>query len=897
MQVKLNELQTQMTVAEKVSLLAGATMWTTMPIERLHIPAIKVTDGPNGARGEGLQGHTTSACFPAGIALASTWNTELVTQVGIAIAEEAKTKGAHVLLAPTVNIHRSPLNGRNFECYSEDPYLSSRMAVAYIQGVQSQGVSACVKHFVCNDSEFERQSISSEVSERALHEIYLPPFKAAVQEANSWAIMSAYNKLNGTYCSEHPQLLRTILKEAWGFDGLVMSDWFGTYSTAAAAGGLDLEMPGPARWFGQQLIEAIQNGVLDESIVDDKVSRLLRLIQRTGAFDQPEPVAEQAIDKPEHRQVAYQAAVESIVLLKNEADVLPLQPQSLQKIAIIGPNARVAQIQGGGSAGVTPHYVVTPYDGMMNKVGDQIEIGYELGCTNHKLLPVLTMNWVTAVDQSRAGLTLEFFNNAELAESAIDSQVTQKGEFIWFGDPPQEVGDLFSARLRGTFTAPRTGTYHFSLVSAGLSRLSLDGQELVDNWTAQRSGEAYFGLGSAEEIASIELKSGQPYDLVVEFTQGAPGRPTALRIGCLPPIPAQSIEAAATLAAKADVALVFVGLTNEWESESYDRKDMTLPGRQAELIEAVATANEKTIVILNTGSPITMPWLAKVTAVIQAWYPGQEAGNAIADILFGDVNPSGKLPQTFPKRLQDNPAYINYPGENGRVYYGEGVFVGYRYYEKKEIEPLFPFGYGLSYTTFTYDDLVLDTTEYAADETIQARATITNSGSRAGQEIVQLYLHDVESRLVRPEKELKSFTKIALAPGETKTITLSLTPEARSFYDPAVSDWVAEAGEFEIRIGRSASDIRLTSRFTITAVAEEATKPQARLHTGLTLRTLLADSGSQAILAKHFGDMLQSPQVAMAMDMTLTDIARFAPQFISATKLQEIETDLANVPE
>lgn len=806
MNKKIKELVEQMTLEEKASMLAGATHWTTVPIERLGIPSIKVTDGPIGARGAQARGGPSSACFPAGIALAATWNTELVRRVGMALGEEVKTKGAHILLAPTVNIHRSPLNGRNFECYSEDPYLSGRMATAYINGVQSQGVGACIKHFVCNDSEFERLTISSEVNERALREIYLPPFRMAIREAKPWAVMSAYNKINGVYASENSYTLIDILKGEWGFDGIVMSDWFGTNSVNIANGGLDLEMPGPARWMGDKVLKAVGAGEVSEDVIDDKVRRLLHTIARAGAFEHPELQPERAVDKPEHRRLAREVAGEAIVLLKNTAGILPLDSEKLNSLAVIGANARWAQILGGGSAHVTPHYVVTPYDGIVNKVGDA-KVGYEIGCTVHKMLPLINPNQLEASDVSQKGLTVQYFDNCDLSGDPVHTEVTDRTELIWFGESAPNVDPArFSVRLTGTFTASETGAYTFGLTSVGLSRLFIDEQELIDNRTAP--------VPDTEKVAQVEMTAGESYRLNVEYVWEGEPRWRRLRLGCLPPISPDPIRDAVTLAAKSDVAILFAGLTDEWESEGHDRNDMELRGDQVELIEKVAAANPNTVVVLNTGSPVTMNWLEKVAAVVQIWYPGQEAGNAIADVLFGDVNPSGKLPQTFPKRLQDNPAYINYPGENGKVYYGEGIFVGYRYYDKKEIEPLFPFGYGLSYTTFAYSNLVFDAAEYGLEDEIQVSVDVENTGTRAGKEVVQLYIRDVASSLMRPEKELKAFAKVALEPGETKTVTFTLDWEALSFYDPARKQWVVEPGEFKVLVGSSSRDIHLTGHFT-----------------------------------------------------------------------------------
>jgi beta-glucosidase len=690
----LEDLPGQMTLQEKVSMLAGSDMWHTTPVARLGIPAVKVSDGPNGVRGGGgFSGSVKAACFPAGIALASTWNTDLVERIGQALGQEASSKGASVLLAPTVNIHRSPLNGRNFECYSEDPYLSGRMAVAYVKGVQSQGVGATLKHYVCNDSEYQRNSISSEVGERALREIYLAPFQTAIQEAKPWAVMASYNKVNGTFASENPLTLTEILKEEWGFDGVVMSDWFGTQSTVPSVNaGLDLEMPGPAAWRGAKLLQAVERGEVSEAAIDESVRRLLRLIERTGSFEHPDEKPEQAINRPEHQAVAREAAAEGIVLLRNEDNVLPLQLDSLTSLALIGPNAKTARIMAGGSAQVNAHYAITPFEAVVKRAGEGVRIGYEPGCTNHKLLPLLDVNLLTPGNEEAGhGLTVEYFNSFDLAGDPAWTTLIGSTELSWLGSLPAPVNpQQFSVRATGHFTPQETGVYTFGLVSAGLSRLSIDGQEVIDNWHQQQPGEMYFGMGSVEVIYTVELTAEQTYTLMLEYSKGSMPI-SAVRLGCLPPLPADALERAAALAATSDVAMVFVGLSEEWESEGFDRPGLELVGQQVALIEKVAAANKNTIVILNTGSPIEMPWLDRVKAVVQAWYPGQECGHAIADVLFGDVNPSGKLTQTFPVRIEDNPAYINYPGENGQVHYGEGIFVGYRYYEKKKVAPLFPF--------------------------------------------------------------------------------------------------------------------------------------------------------------------------------------------------------------
>lgn len=814
----IEDLLSQMTLQEKISMLAGTNMWYTVPVARLGIPSLKMTDGPNGARGAGsLTGGVKTTAFPAEISLASTWNTDLVERVGQALADEAKMKGAQVLLGPTVNIQRSPLGGRNFECFSEDPYLSARLAVAYINGLQREGVGASIKHYVCNDEEFERFSISSEVRERVMREIYLPPFEAAVRECQPWTVMAAYNLVNGVAASESPYLLTEILRDEWGFDGVVVSDWFESVKSTAVSlnAGLDLEMPVP-RWRGEKLLAAVERDEVAAATIDTSVRRLLLLLDRAGLFEHPQAASEQAIDLPERRTLVREAAAEGIVLLKNEGQVLPLEPQQLTKVAVIGPNAQVAQITGGGSAQVNTHYAVTPFEGIVAKLGNRVRVDYEQGCTNYRLLPLLDTSLMLAGTQGNEhGLAVEYFNSRDLSGTPINRETQTTADIMWFNLPEGVDPQQFSARISGRFTPAGTGSYTFSLVSAGLSRLSIDGREIIDNWTQQTSGTEYFGFGSAEVQAVVSMEAGHEYLLTLDFARAELGLLAAIRLGVLPPVPADAIERAARLAAASDVAIVCVGFGGEWQSEGFDRPDMELPGQQHTLVEQVAAANPRTIVVLNTGSPITMPWLNHVAAVIQAWYPGQECGNAIADVLFGDVVPSGKLPQTFPVRVEDNPAYLNFPGENGKVYYGEGLFVGYRYYDKKRVAPLFPFGFGLSYTTFSYSSLRLSAEEIGPDDMLLVSVDVTNTGARAGKEVVQLYMRDKQARLQRPEKELKAFAKVHLEPGESKTVTLSLGRSALAYYDDRRHKWVAEAGEFEVLVGASSQDIRATAPFML----------------------------------------------------------------------------------
>ena len=807
---------------EKIALVSGDGMWTTPGVPRLDVPPLHLCDGPSGARGLNFPGagRLRSACFPCGSALAATWNPELVARVGRSIGEEARAKTAHVLLAPTVNLHRTPIAGRNFECYSEDPELSAVMAVAYVRGVQSAGVAACVKHFVCNDQEFERHTISAEVSERALRELYLRPFEAAVIDGGAWSLMGAYNRVGGTYACEHPRLLTEILRDEWGFDGFVVSDWFATQTAApAATAGLDLEMPGPPRRFGDALREALDAGELSEAALDAMVDRLLAVRERTQAKERAgeEPSAD---DRADHRQTARQAAAEAIVLLKNDGDVLPLDADALRSLAVIGPNAASSVIQGGGSAQVTPHYVVTALDGIRERCGDAVRVDFERGCSRHKSTPLLDRTVLEPLPGDGSDrLRLEFFAGDDVAGEPIATSSAPAAVLTWFGEPVPDVpADAFAARALGTVVAPETGRFVFSLTSVGRSRLLVDGTLVVDNWEAEPGGDSFFGVGSPEVEGAIELEAGRRYEVCIEFAKKTPKLPLAgVRVGCALPEPADLLERAVRCAADADAAVVVVGLDHEWETEGRDRDDLSLPGRQAELIERVAAANPRTVVVLNTGSPVEMPWLDSVPAVLQLWYPGQELGHALGDVLFGDVDASGRLPTTFPKRLEDNPAFAHYPGENGLVHYREELLIGYRHYDTKGIEPLLPFGHGLSYTTFAYGPLETDAASYADGATVTASVEVTNTGERRGYEVVQLYLRDPESTLPRPEKELVSFVKLDLHPGEKAKARFALPPRALACYDPERADWVVEPGEFELLAGASSRDIRARARFAVKA--------------------------------------------------------------------------------
>jgi beta-glucosidase len=797
---RIEKLLTELTLDEKAALVAGIDLWHGPGVPRLGIPALKVTDGPSGARGEQWSGRP-SANFPCGSALGATWNPALVREIGVRLGIETKRKQAHALLAPTVNIHRHPLAGRNFECYSEDPFLSARLAVAYITGVQSQGVSCTVKHFVANDSEFERMTISSEVDERTLREIYLVPFEAAVTEAGTWALMTAYNRVNATYMSEHSDLL-TMLRDEWNFDGVVMSDWYGTHSTAEAANaGLDLEMPGPPQWFGEKLAAGVRAGEVGEEVVDGKVRRVLGLLERTGRLDDETPHEEECIDDPVDRELARRAAAESFVLLDNERGALPL-PATLKTLAVIGPNADAMNIQGGGSARVTPHPPVSPLAGLRARFEKQgVEVAYERGCDSYRTTPVLDERLL------QGPLRAEYFAGRERAGEAVRVESHGRGYFTFIGPVGHGVPQEFSMRITGTVVVPESGEWTFALVQVGRARLRIDGEVLVDNWSPTGRSDAFMGFGSEEVAGTIELRTGEPHTLEVEFTP--PGGLGGLQIGARPPAPPDLMDRAVTLARRADAVVCVIGTDAERETEGVDRDSMALPEPQDELVRAIAAVNDNVVVAINAASPVLMPWADDVAAILQCWFPGEEWGNALADVCAGDAEPSGRLATTIPVRIEDAPAYKNYPGENGAVRYGEGIFVGYRWYDARNVAPRYPFGHGGSYTTFD-----LGEPEWNGHV---VRARITNTGTRRGAAVVQCYVHDVIASVERPSQELKAFAKLWLDPGEGQDVALELGPRAFAFWDDERRDWMVEPGEFELRLGWSSRDIQRRLRITLDA--------------------------------------------------------------------------------
>jgi beta-glucosidase len=770
---------------------------------------------------------------PCGSALGATWDPDLVARIGGVVGAEARTKGARVLLAPTVNTHRSPLAGRNFECYSEDPLLAGTLAAAYVRGAQAQGVATTVKHLVGNDAEHERYTISSDIDERALREIYLPPFEAAVRDGGSLGVMTSYNRVNGRWCTEQPDLLAGIVRGEWGFEGFVVTDWFGVTGTVASAeAGVDLEMPGPARAFGAALAAAVRAGELDEAVLDAQVTRLLTVFARIGALDDGGPGDEAGVDRPEHRRAAREAATSSMVLLANDG-LLPLDPAGLRTVAVIGPNAARAQIMGGGSASVRAGRVVSPLDALRQALGQGVTVLHEPGCDNAKRTPVLGGRGTSAPSGAGPGLDVDWFANADLAGDPVHHGHVPAAEIFGLEPPAPGLGpEGWSFRAHTTLTPEVSGTHVLTLVQAGRARLIVGGETVVDGFAERPPrGTAYYGMGSVEVEAPVELVAGRPVDVVVEFSTGRASG--AVRIGHRPPEPADLLDRAVGAAVAADAVVLVVGTTGEWESEGNDRASMDLPGRQDELVRRVVAANPATVVVVNAASPVTMDWAAGARAVLQVWFGGQEMAEGLADVLLGRAEPAGRLPTTVPVRLEHNPSHGNFPGENGHVRYAEGVLVGYRWYEARRLPVRFPFGHGGSYTTCELGEPSLsdESVTAGADLRLTVSVPVTNAGDRPGAEVVQCYVAPAASRLVRPPKELAGFAKVWLDPGESTTVELVLGERSFAYWDPGQPDgaevaqrasavpmsggrgtlpapgWRVDPGRYDLHVGTSSAAI------------------------------------------------------------------------------------------
>ncbi|UZP40278.1 hypothetical protein NXS19_008094 [Fusarium pseudograminearum] len=819
-ELPVDELLSKLTVDEKVALLAGKDFWHTAPLPHHGIPSIRVSDGPNGVRGTRIFASVPSSCLPCGSALGATFNPDLMAELGHLQGQEAKAKGAVCVLGPTLNIQRGPLGGRGFESFSEDPLLSGILSGYYTKGLQEENIAATLKHFVCNDMEHERLAVNVIVTERAMREIYLLPFMLAISIGNPRAIMTAYNKVNGTHVSENKTILQKILREEWKFAGLVMSDWFGTYSTTDSIhAGLDLEMPGPTRWRGSALSHAVMANKVTEEQLDARVRNVLNLINYSLASGVPENAPEERLNRPEDQSLLRRAASESIVLLKNKDSVLPFAKS--KTTAVIGPNAKVARYCGGGSASLIPYYSVSPYDGIAKKCQS---VAFAQGATDHQMLP--QMGNVLKTEDGQPGFTWRAYNKPASAKDrvALDERVLVDANCFFLDYEHPDLSPVWYSQAEGIFTPDESGLYDFGLGVEGTGKLYIDDVLLISNVENQTPGETLFGSGTVEEKGSIELVAGQDYKVRVEWgcfkTSKLPpcgpvgGRHGGLRFGAYRRIaPAQAIEDAVQVAKSVDQIVLVVGLNGELESEGTDRTTMEMTAHTNALISNVLAANPNTAVVVQSGTPVGMPWIDNAKAVCHAWYGGNETGNAIADVLFGDVNPAGKLPLTIPRRIQDNPTYFNFRSEAGRVLYGEDVYVGYRYYEKIDSKPLYAFGHGLSYTSFSLQNLSV----HVDDNDCKVALLVTNTGSRAGAEVIQVYVAPSSTTsIARPVKELKAFRKVHLEAGEDRQITIEMDAVlSTSYWHEARGKWCSEKGAYSILVGTSSTDTPLQAAFKV----------------------------------------------------------------------------------
>jgi len=745
-----------MDLESKVRLLSGMDGWA--------LPnGIVMSDGPIGVRGVQWVGSDPSIALPSPTALAATWDVELAREVGRLLGQEARRKGVHVLLAPTVNLHRSPLGGRHFEAYSEDPLLTGAIGAAYVKGVQDQGVAATVKHFVANDSETDRFTVDVRVSEKVLRELYLAPFETIVREGGVWAVMSAYNQVNGVTMTENAWLQRDILKGEWGFDGVIISDWFAARDTVATMlGGLDIAMPAAGSPWGEELVAAVTRGEVPESLIDDAVQRVQLLTQRVSA-----PPDLPLIDG---RALAREVAARSFVLLSNRDNLLPLQPKG--KIAVIGALARDARVLGGGSAMVFPERVVSPLEGLRGRA----DVTYAVGADPRGQLP-------PAHGPQWTGLRASFHGTSHT--------VPLLSGFGKWMELPVEADLVTSVEISGTLTAETTGTHQLAIRGVGAFTLSANGSVLFDGEIEPDSADfAQAFLAPPERRFPLPLQAGESVAVSLRQRGGAALMSLTLGYGEPAGTPDEMLEEAVRVAAEADIAVVVVGTTEEVESEGFDRTTLTLPGRQDELVSRVAAANPRTVVVVNAGSPVEMPWADDVAAVLLTWFPGQEAGHALADVLFGDSEPGGRLPTTWPVRAADCPVLSTTPVD-GTLSYGEGIFIGYRAWQRSSIKPRFAFGHGLGYTTWKCS--TLDTKDG------HAIVTMRNTGDRPGREVVQVYVSPSTPDPSLPERWLAGFATVHAEPGESVTVDVPLSERAFQAWEDGA--WRTVEGPFTYSLG------------------------------------------------------------------------------------------------
>ena len=803
---RVDQLLAKFTLEQKIDLLGGVNEFFIRGYPELGWPQLRMADGPVGVRNFG-----PSTTYAGGIGVAASWDPELARKVGAGIGRDARARGVHFMLGPGVNIYRGPQCGRNFEYFGEDPFLTARTAVGYIEGIQSQGVVATIKHFMGNNSDFNRHRTNSQIDERTKREIYLPAFEAAVKEARVGSIMDSYNLIDGQHATENGHLNNEIAKQDWGFKGIIMSDWGATYDGVAAAnGGLDLEMPAGQHMNRRTLLPALKEGKVTQATLDDKVRRILRVAVEFGFLDREQLDLSIPKNDPQNKQVALQSAEQSMVLLKNEGALLPLKKTAIKTIAVLGPAAYPAVPVGGGSAGVQPFHAVSGLEGISDYLGTGAQVLYDRGLIAMEEIFHRT-RFSPAPGADGPAVKVEHFTSTDFSGTPV--RTTHEHRLAYHSEVPMDWSKTEQAKSSVRFTshyvAAKSGSHHWFVTASGRDafKLYVDDKLLLEHAMSENQ---------APVSCALPLEAGKAYAVRFDLVVGANWGPNRAGVGVIADEDMLTPEAK-RLAALADAAVVMVGYDSSTEGESFDRT-FALPGGQDELINAVSAVNKRTIVVLSAGGAVdASKWLGQVPALLHTWYPGQEGGRALAKVLFGDVNPGGHLPMTWERAWADNPAHDSYYVNNGglNIQYHEGVFVGYRGYEKNQVKPLFPFGFGLSYTTFAYQNLKLTPAAPKAGQEVTVSFDVTNTGPVAGADVAQLYLGNPTASVPRPLKELKGFQKVFLKPGETQHISLKLDPRAMSFYDVKGRDWKQEPGQFVVSVGRSSADIELRGEYSV----------------------------------------------------------------------------------
>jgi len=814
---RVDGIVSKMTLEEKLDYIGG-TGFAIRAMPNLKLPSFEMSDGPYGVRSNAGFPSTT---YAIGIGLAASWDRDLAERVGAAIGRDARARGVHYMLGPGVNIYRSPRNGRNFEYFGEDPFLSAAIAVGYIDGMQKQGVSATIKHFMGNNSEYLRHDSDSIIDERTMREIYLPVFEAAVKKAKVGAIMDSYNLTNGVHMTANGYLNTDVVRKEWGFKGVMMSDWVATYDAVGAAnGGLDIEMPNGAFMNKKNLLQAIKDGKVSEATIDEKVKHILELAERFGWLDREQTDNSLPVYSAKNQEIALEAAREGAVLLKNDGQMLPLDKSKVKSILVVGPDAYPGVAVGGGSAGVRPFALVSDVEGIQKIARPDVTVYYDRGVPAVADLARMT-RFNTVADGGKPGVIVESFNNLDVSGTPVSTKVVRNINDLgmsWeaLSADPEAAMALFMAqekfaksrRWTGYYRAATDGPYEVVLEDAGEgggSRLFVDDKMVFDNWNLVRAFQPH---------ATLQLTAGMHKVVVEDYQNGPIGGKIRAAIADQRTLVSAKAKA---LAAKADVVVIAAGYDNASEGEGGDRT-FDLPVGQDEMIREIAAANPRTVVAVTSGGNVdSNAWLEKIPAYLETWYGGEQGGTALGEILFGAVNPSGHLPATFERHLEDNPTFSNYypVGDSVRVVYKEGVFVGYRGYEQADVKPLFPFGYGLSYTTFKYANLEVSSEGGGTGPHYRVSFDVTNAGQLAGATVAQVYVGEARASVPRPPKELKGFERVMLQPGETKRVSVELDGRAFAFYDVEGKRWKVDAGEFGILAGDSSGDTPLKSKVQV----------------------------------------------------------------------------------